>query len=114
QLEADAAPRPKVAGDRVALGWPQGEFRAPLRNRSMKSVSDPRPRIEPGHHRATFYRFKFEQRRRTLREAERYCCCTTLFSDSQPRCTPQFQKSELTEPTQRLSPSGRRAWRPTP
>src|SRR5205814_2442193 len=30
-----------------------------------------------------------------LREAERYCCCTTLFSDSQPRCTPQFEKSGL-------------------
>src|SRR5204862_954768 len=30
-----------------------------------------------------------------LRETERYCCCTTLFSDSQPRCTPQFEKSGL-------------------
>src|SRR2546425_8909229 len=32
-----------------------------------------------------------------LRETERYCCCTTLFSDSQPRCTPQFEKSGLAQ-----------------
>src|SRR5947208_11669168 len=37
-----------------------------------------------------------------LRETERYCCCTTLFSDSQPRCTPQFEKSGL---RQRRDPS---------
>src|SRR5215207_3616965 len=71
--------------------------------------------IEPGNNRAALNRFKRKQPRCTLclhrgsPESETNCCGTTLFSDSQPRCTPAFEKSRLSPhrtPTAPPSPQG--------
>ena len=80
-----------------ALGKPTDQPQATihLSQQQRSGVRRDLAAIKPGNNRSSLNGFKREQPRCTLclhrgpLGSETNCCCTTLFSDSQPRCTPR-------------------------
>ena len=91
-LMLDIAP---VAPIDEAVGEATHQPEAPvdLSEQQPAGVRGDGPAVETRHHRTSLDRFKLKQLRRTLclhrgyLGSSRNSCCTTILSDSQPRCT---------------------------